>query len=212
MTRYAATERQALCDTLLAVGPGAPTLCHPWRSNELAAHLVLRETRPDLTLGQFVRPLKGRLDRALHERAQGPYAELVATLRGGPPRWTPAALPPVDEAMNLVEFFVHHEDVRRAAPEWAPRTLDPGYERALWGALKRMSRLLYRRVPVGVTLAATGYGQHEAKGGGDQGSVGVAGRVAELLLYSQGRRSAASVTLTGSDKAIAALQAADLSV
>ena len=45
MTNYAQTERQALCDTMERVGPDAPTLCHPWRVRELAAHLVIRETR-----------------------------------------------------------------------------------------------------------------------------------------------------------------------
>ena len=34
-------EREALCDTLLALGPDAPTLCDPWRTRDLAAHLVL---------------------------------------------------------------------------------------------------------------------------------------------------------------------------
>ena len=42
----AAAERHDLCDTFLEVGPEAPTLCSPWRTRDLAAHLVLREHRP----------------------------------------------------------------------------------------------------------------------------------------------------------------------
>ena len=57
------TERQALCDTMLAAGPDAPTLCEGWSVLDLAAHLVVRENRPDAGLGLVVRPLAGRLDR-----------------------------------------------------------------------------------------------------------------------------------------------------
>ena len=31
-----------------------------------------------------------------------------------PPRWSPMALPPLDRAVNTLEYFVHHEDIRRA--------------------------------------------------------------------------------------------------
>ena len=40
-------------------------------------------------------------------------------------------LEPIDELVNTVEFFVHHEDVRRAAPGWTPRSLDRQLEDAL---------------------------------------------------------------------------------
>ena len=47
MTHLAELERAALCDTLEAVGPDVPTLCDPWTTAELAAHLVIRDRRPD---------------------------------------------------------------------------------------------------------------------------------------------------------------------
>ena len=70
-----------MSDTLLAVGPDAPTLSHPWRTSELTAHLVLRETRPDLSIGQVVPPLRGRLDRALQERAADGLQLAVLTVQ-----------------------------------------------------------------------------------------------------------------------------------
>jgi len=212
VTRFAPGERQALCDTLLTVGPEAPTLCQPWRACELAAHLVLRETRLDLVAGQWVKPLQARLDRAIQERAKAPYVELVATLRGGPPRWSLTTLAPFDEATNLLEFFVHHEDVRRAAPGWTPRDLSADHEAALWSYLQRAAKFLYRRASVGVLLDAHELGRFEARPAGRLGSVVVEGRVGELLLYSNGRRSVASVSLTGPTEAVQSLAATDLSI
>ena len=77
MTRYAQLERHALADTMLAVGPDAPTLCDPWRVRDLAAHLILRETRPDLAAGMFVPRLQARLERAQDELAATDFGELV---------------------------------------------------------------------------------------------------------------------------------------
>ncbi len=177
---------------MLAVGPEAPTLCHPWRACELAAHLILRDSRPDLIVGQWVKPLQGRLDRATQERAKQPYAELVATVRGGPPRWTLTALPHFDEATNLLEFFIHHEDLRRAAPGWSSRELDADHEAALWRYLRGAAKFLYRRATVGVVLDAAEVGRVEARPATELGSVVLEGRVGELLLYSNGRRSVAA--------------------
>src|SRR5262249_6128699 len=40
---FDAIERQRLCDLLDELGPRAPTLLGPWTTQDLAAHLVLRE-------------------------------------------------------------------------------------------------------------------------------------------------------------------------
>jgi hypothetical protein len=48
---------------------------------------------------------------------------------------------PVEEAANITENFVHHEDVLRAQPNWTePRSLDPDYEEALWKAIVARNR------------------------------------------------------------------------
>ena len=56
MTTFARRERAALCNTLRAVGPDAPTLCTGWTARDLAAHLVVREHAPIGSLGIWVDP------------------------------------------------------------------------------------------------------------------------------------------------------------
>ena len=121
---YSRDERRALCALLDETGPGAPTLCEGWTTLDLAAHLVLRERRPDAGAGMLGGPLAGytaRVQRKIAERT--PYDQLVQAVREGPPRLSMFGLPGMDERANLVEYFVHHEDVRRAAPGWEPRVL-----------------------------------------------------------------------------------------
>ena len=78
----AAAERSALCDTLLAVGPDAPTLCTPWLTRDLAAHLVLREHRPDLIVTAHLPVVGDRLEREQRELASGTdWGELVERVR-----------------------------------------------------------------------------------------------------------------------------------
>lgn len=212
MTNYAQTERQALCDTMERVGPDAPTLCHPWRVRELAAHLVIRETRPDLALGMFVGPLRGRMERSLLSKAAGDFPTLLEALRSGPPKWTPAALSPVDQALNTMEFFIHHEDVLRAQPDWKPRVLMPGQELAIWSGLTTMAFLLYRRADVGIILETPMLLRHAVRGPSAAGTVVVKGAVGDLALFSYGRKSAARVAFEGSPAAIDVVKKAGLSL
>ena len=53
MTRLAWSERQQLCDELERLGPDAPTLCEGWATRDLAAHLFVRDARPDLSIGAY---------------------------------------------------------------------------------------------------------------------------------------------------------------
>jgi uncharacterized protein (TIGR03083 family) len=54
---FARDERVALCALLDDAGPSAPTLCEGWRTVDLAAHLVLREHRPDAGIGVLGGPM-----------------------------------------------------------------------------------------------------------------------------------------------------------
>jgi len=47
-----------------------------------------------------------------------PWAQRVRLLRDGAPLWSPYRIGLVDERANLVEFFVHYEDLARAQPGW----------------------------------------------------------------------------------------------
>ena len=86
MTPLAQNERAALCDTFSVVGPHAPTLCDPWTTAELAAHLVIRDRRPDLAPGIVIPGLAARTERALEEYAALPWPDLVSSSGPGPRR------------------------------------------------------------------------------------------------------------------------------
>ena len=124
MSTHAKRERLLLADLLEAAGPDAPTLCEGWITRDLAAHVVVRERRPDAAGGMLIKQLAARLERVQAEFAEKPYEELIQLIRTGPPRLSPFALKQLDEVSNTVEFYVHAEDVRRAQPDWAPRELD----------------------------------------------------------------------------------------
>jgi uncharacterized protein (TIGR03085 family) len=205
---YAQEERAALAALLDETGPDGPTLCEGWQTRDLVAHLVLRERRPDAAAGVLGGPLAGytaRIQRQYLDRY--PYPELIALFRGGPPTLSPFAIPGADEAGNTVEYFVHHEDVRRAAEGWTERPVDAGLAEALWKRLKG-ARLFLRSAPTGVVLAREQDGRLDlivAKNATP--SVTVTGPPAELTLWSMGRVSAAHVTLDGPDDAVAKLAA-----
>ncbi|MDA8342188.1 MAG: TIGR03085 family metal-binding protein, partial [Actinomycetota bacterium] len=141
MSAHAQQERQALADLLADVGPDAPTLCAGWRTGDLAAHLVVRERRPDAAPGLVVPALAGYLDRVQRSVRDGrSWQALVDTVRTGPP----LLLRPLDEPVNTVEYFVHHEDVRRAGGDAEPR-VDADLDEALWRVLRRSAVLLSLR-------------------------------------------------------------------
>ena len=84
---YSRDERLALCALLEKTGPDAPTLCEGWKTGDLAAHLVLRERRPDAAAGILGGPLAGytaRVQAQLKRRMS--FAELVQAIRTGPLR------------------------------------------------------------------------------------------------------------------------------
>ena len=204
MTAYAQQERRALCDLLVEVGPTAPTLCAGWSTGDLAAHLVLRERRLDAAPGIVVPALRAYTERVQRELRARPWAELVATIRGGPP----LLLRPLDDGVNTVELFVHHEDVRRAGRTWHPRELEPGLQAALWRRMQVLSLLARRRVPGGTVLEAPGHGRVTVRSG--EPAVTVTGPPAELLLFMVGRQRAARVETSGPDDAVRRLQEASL--
>jgi uncharacterized protein (TIGR03085 family) len=209
-TSIAARERSALTDLAERVGPDAPTLCEGWAVRDLVAHLVLRE-RSLLALGTVVRPLSGPMERERVRLAGGDFAALVERLRSGPPRLSPFGIPGLDKLLNSMEFFIHHEDVRRAQPGWEPRPLSDGTQDALWRTVRGAGRFAVSRVPVGVAAERPGSGDRLTLKRGDPAVV-VRGEPAEVLLYVHGRRQHARVELLGPDQAQSALASARLGV
>ena len=199
----AVDERAALCDLFEKLGPNEPTLCTGWETRDLAAHLVIRERRPDVAPGILLKPFAGYTKRVQDSYARRPWSELVDLVRGGPPVWWPTRLPAVDSAVNSIEFFVHHEDARRGQEGWEPRTPEPHRDEVLWTGLRRSSKLTLRRTPVGLVLRRPDGQEITVKRGPN--TVTVTGEPGELLLFATGRE-AARVEFEGEQPAVAAVQ------
>ena len=152
-------------------------------------------------------------------RSRIPFPDLVRTIRSGPPALSVMALPGMDERVNAVEFFVHHEDVRRGAPGWEPRELGSGESDMLWHRL-RMARFMLRKAPVGVELARDDLARDDIDTGANGASyritarnatpaVTVVGSPAELTMWVMGRRAAARVRMDGIQAAVTKLAEAN---
>jgi len=155
MTTLARSERAALVDLFTQVGPDAPTLCAGWTTRDLAAHLVLREGRPDAAVGIMAPPLMAYTAKAQARIAAKPWADLIKTVQTGPPRWSPQSIERLDTESNTVEYFAHHEDVRRAVEGWQPRELSTDEIAQLWPRMKRMAKPVVRKSPVGIVVIPT---------------------------------------------------------
>ena len=204
-----ARERRELCDLFGDLGPDAPTLCEGWVTKDLAAHLVVRERRPQaapgiLLGGPFARLLERAMDRA---RAKG-YDELVELVRNGPPLG-PFAVPGLRKVINLNEYAVHHEDVRRANG-LGPRTERPDLEVALWSLLRRGARFQLRKVSGVQVVLCRPDGDEVRVGSGPE--VIINGDPLEIVLYLMGRKGAAEITLTGDPAAVTVLESSPLGI
>lgn len=206
--RWSEAERHALAATFRAVGPGAPTLCEGWRSENLLTHLVVREARPWVQLlDGLSRPEPGHEPRQaeIADAASTPggyralVEELLATDGLRPTRR-------LGDAVNLVEFVVHHEDLRRAGDDpQPPRRLPGAMQEAVWSRLRPLARMALRSSPVGVVLVSSTGPRAVARRGAD--SVALVGEPVELALYLLGREEQAKVEVLGAPETRAAFEA-----
>jgi uncharacterized protein (TIGR03085 family) len=202
---FDAVERARLSDLFDELGPHAPTLLEPWTTRDLAAHLVLRDRDPLAGPGLVLPGAWSRLaERRRAALALRDFSWLCATLRSGPPPgffrigW-------VRRFPSLNEFFVHHEDVRRANGR-GPRTNGPAMDEALWRNVTRAPWFLARRLRgAGLELRWAGTTRtHRVRRG--EPVARIAGQPGELLLYLFGRQGAAHVEVSGTDAAIEAVR------
>ncbi|WP_042395722.1 TIGR03085 family metal-binding protein [Streptacidiphilus carbonis] len=208
MPNHARRERLLLVDLLESAGPDAPTLCKGWTTRDLAAHVVVRERRPDAAGGIMIKPLAARLAKVQGEYAAKPYPELLELIRTGPPRLSLFGIPGADELANTVEFFVHGEDVRRAQDGWAPRVLDQDFADQLWKRLAQSASMNGRRSPSGLVLRRPDGQTAVARKGTPV--VTATGEPGELLLFVMGRQNQAQVELEGDKEAVEKVQHAEL--
>ncbi len=202
-------ERNNLADLLLSAGPESPTLCEGWTVRDLAAHLVIRESRPDAAAGIVIAPLAKWTSKVQAKEASQPFDEVVAQFRQGPPRWSPFSIPAVDAAANIIEFVVHGEDVRRAQAGWTARQVDAELNEVLWTRLARMSRLLLHSLPMGITVRRTDIEAPPAAIKTGSPVLMLTGSPLDLILLLHGR-SAVDVQIDGEAAAVAQFRAAKL--
>ncbi|MEI5673795.1 MULTISPECIES: TIGR03085 family metal-binding protein [unclassified Nocardioides] len=202
-------ERLALCDLAQEVGRSAGTRCGVWDAGDLVAHLLVRERSPLGALGIAVGPLSGLADRAMARLQEQPYDVLVERLRS--PGLTPYALPPVEVLANTLEYLVHHEDLLRGQPDWAPRSLAAADLDLVWRLVGVSGRMLVRPadVPVRVVRSDTGASTTLRRGADP---VVVTGPVVEVTLFLFGRAAVRDVVLDGPDDRVDALRSASLGI
>ncbi|WP_426572986.1 TIGR03085 family metal-binding protein [Aquihabitans sp. McL0605] len=205
-------ERSELCDLFTELGPDAPTLSGEWTTADLAAHLVVRERdligSAGIMVPWFAGFTESRMEAQLRRHG---YQGLVDLIRSGPP-FGPMKIAAVRRFANLVEFYVHHEDVRRADGR-EPRTDRPDLDDALWGMLTKMAPLMVRKAGVkGVELALVRDDGSERRTGSGPDQVSIVGPAGELVLELYGRRSAARVVYDGPDAAVARVKQADFGI
>lgn len=206
----ARTERDALCDLALQLGEGEPTLCGDWTVKDLVVHLLVRERSP-AAAGIVLKPLSRLTDLETRRFAARDFGVLVEKLRGGPPIWSPYALPKLDAVFNTLEYFVHHEDIRRAQPGWEPRELADEQQKQLWAMARTAGKALALRAPTGVAIENSVTGTRLVlKAAPDQ--VVVHGLPSEVTMFLFGRQDHARVELLGPDHAVAALREAALGI
>ena len=209
MSDHARAERHALADLLDEVGPDAPTLCGSWTTSELAAHLVIRESDVVAAAGMVIGPLAGRTKATMDAlvRRLG-YTKVVDRFRNGPPGLSPMRIPRIDEVANTMEYFIHHEDVRRARPGWEPRELPADLQEALWRRVTGPGRFLFRRCAAGVLVVRPNGSTVRVRNG--EPTAVLSGEPSEIALYMWGRKDVARVQTRGPDAAVEALAQAPL--
>ena len=206
----AQSERAALCDLALQVGEDQPTLSGDWTVKDLVVHLLVREGSP-AAAGILLSPLSKLTDLESQRVGRRDFAVLVEKLRSGPPLYSPYAVPRLDALLNTLEFFVHHEDIRRAQPDWSARELGDEAETLLWTMVRTGGKGLTRGTPVGVTIENATTGSRAVLNGGSP-SVVVRGLPSEVTLFVFGRKPQADVELLGDEADVARLSDTSLGI
>ena len=207
MTDYSRVERLALCDLFDAVGPDQPTLCDGWTTYELAVHLHVREADPLAGPGIMIPSLADTTERRMaRAKAKYSFTEIVDKVRNGPPSFTIYSIPGLGHNLNTTEYFVHHEDVRRAVADYTVRDLPPEQQEGLWKAVRLAAKSMTRKATSGLVLRRPDGTESVAKKANGDGFVTVTGEPAELVMFCFGRQAVAQVELTGDPETIEELK------
>jgi uncharacterized protein (TIGR03085 family) len=200
-------ERQALCDLALTLDASSPTLCGDWDLGALLAHLIVRERRPLSATGIMIPQLAGVTERAMAKESAKGVPAMVRILRKPP--LTAYSLPVVERFTQTLEYFVHHEDIRRAQPGWEPRDLPAEDVDELWALLRRSGTYLGRGLPVPTRIARSDRPGSDTAFKRGPDPVLVSGPVGELALWVFGRTAVRDLTFDGPPDAVGSLRGSD---
>lgn len=202
-------ERSALVESMRATGPDAPTLCEGWTTRDLAAHLVVREYRPDAAAGIVVPALADRMEHLRLREAERPWEDLLDTIAGGAPWYSPLRY--ADRVANLAEYLVHHEDVRRGRPGWAPREFEVDDLERVWSLATTVAKTFLRKVAARVDLRIPAHVGSATIASVSTGAalaplVSITADPVEFLLWTFGRDEV-EIDISGAQRGIDALEA-----
>lgn len=200
----------------------AATLCAAWDVSDVVAHLLAREERPfGFVAGKLSKGWLGPDPDDLAEqiRARGRQA-MLRGLRAGPP--LVHGLPGPAAQINLIENWVHQEDIRRGELN-QPRPTAPATQRFLWDALRLLPRLMLRTIalpgvvaleqPDGTSMAwRVGGGALPRQANARAAAVRLVGEPGELLLFLLGRKQAAQISFKGEGPLLDALLTARMEI
>lgn len=196
-------------ESMRTTGPDAPTLCEGWTTRDLAAHLVVREYRPDAAAGVVVPALADRMEQLRQREAERPWEDLLDAIAGGAPWYSPLRY--ADRVANLAEYLVHHEDVRRGRGEWTRREFDVDDLERIWSLATTVAKTFLRKVDARVDLRTPpGLGSATmasvSTGAALAPLVSVTADPVELLLWAFGRDEV-EMDISGAQRGIDALDA-----
>ena len=213
MEQMSRTERAALCNSALEAGEEAPTLCEGWTVKDLVIHLLVRERDPLAAPGILVPQLHGLTRRSARKMEDQDFTALVERVRNGPPKWSLMAVPQLDQLLNTLEYFVHHEDIRRGVPGWEPRELTDREKRILFKGAATAGKRFVKSVGVPTEIRWTS-GERERTSvlaDGDDPVV-VTGDPAELTLFLFGRDQHTGLKFEGPQDKVEALRQGNLGI
>ncbi|NHB86006.1 maleylpyruvate isomerase family mycothiol-dependent enzyme [Tessaracoccus sp. HDW20] len=153
-----------------------------WRTQDLAAHLYVRERKlgalPGIGFERFAERTAAIQQEALHSMD---YPDLVREIRR--PGWI---MRPLDDLVNTSEMFIHHEDVLRANDR--SQKLTPKEQAKLWPMVTVMARRVQAKAGVQVRIGRSDTGDETQIGTGSR-ILHLRGLPSELLLHLTGRDS-----------------------
>ncbi len=209
-------ERQYCVETLRGLKQSewlAMTLCDGWTIEDLAAHLIVRERGGLGARAGIVLPFwYSKHEIAIQQMKHIGHKQLIHRL-AKPPAWIPLFGP------NLVEFYIHNEDVLRGELK-RKRQLPELVEQELASFVPLLSRFAWRRVEGAFRLVLHDSFTNEvheqvigrAHHGVDVPELRLTGRPGEFLLLFMGRARAARLQVEGDMAARRIYEAADIGV